>query len=83
MLKVGVKPPVPSMTEFLTFFEALFGGEGGGELEPADAARILEALHDPFLPGEVEQAAGLMASGKSSALATYPIEFLKGHSSGV
>lgn len=48
-------------------------------MDPDAAAAILEALHEPFSAGEVAQAASLMAPGKSTALARYPIEYLRGH----
>lgn len=83
MLRAGLKPPVPSLSAFLTHFEALFGGSGGEQLEPEAAAAILDALHLPITGREVAVAAGCMASGKTCALATYPIDILRGHEGGV
>lgn len=82
MLRAGIKPPAPSLTEFLTHFEALFGGEGAEAVPPEVAESILSALHSPITAAEVEAAASLMASGKSSGLGSYPIELLRGHGSG-
>ena len=83
MLRAGVKPPVPTLSAFLTHFEALFGGTGGSAMDPAAAASILEAFHAPITAREVAEAASHMASGKTCALATYPIDLLRGNQGGV
>ena len=72
--------PEPSLGAFYSHFESLFGGASAAVLSSSLHSAIEAAQHAPITPQEVASAATAMKANKTTALATFGIELLRGHS---